>query len=392
MMQKQVNQKRIMLMVPLLDQGGQERICALTAQLLKEQCQVCLLVFSTKDMIYDVSGVDLIDLNRGSKKGLFGKLLNVLVRVKEVKKIKKDRKIDIAYSFGPSANLVNALSKGNEKVWLGVRGYDALPEHQYEKRLYKRADKVICCSKVMADDVGKMIHSNHVDYLYNPCEVEKFRELGLEKINPAHLRFLEEKGPNIISVGRATDRKGFWHQIKSFALIKKSIPDAKLIFVGDGDFEAYKKLADDLNIRQSILFAGVQKNPFSYLAKASLYLLTSSAEGFPNALVEAMAMGVPIMSTNCKTGPSEILADDYESVSDNQKVHIGEYGIIIPVFNPVKNLDASVIEPEEYIMAQEAIKILSDEEKLDEMRNAARKRSECFTQDKYLESLLLKLG
>ena len=137
MQDKTEGKKRIMLMVPLLDQGGLERVCAITAQLLKEKCELCLVVFSTKNMLYDISGVDMIDLNLGSVPGKVGKVLNVFRRIRAVRKIKKERKIEITYSFGPTANLVNVLTKTDDKIWVGIRGYGALSDAASMKLLCK---------------------------------------------------------------------------------------------------------------------------------------------------------------------------------------------------------------------------------------------------------------
>lgn len=113
--------KRIMLIVPMLDQGGLERVCATTAQLLKKEYAVYLVVFNTTGMIYDVSGVDMIDLKLGAVEGKLGKAVNVMRRVKRVRQLKKRFDIQLSYSFGPTANLVNVLSKQKDFTWAGIR-------------------------------------------------------------------------------------------------------------------------------------------------------------------------------------------------------------------------------------------------------------------------------
>ena len=85
-----MEKKRIMLIVPMLHQGGYERICARTAKLLNDEYQVYLVIFSSKDKFYDVSGINLIDLDLGAVSGKIGKIVNVIKRVKRVKKLKKD--------------------------------------------------------------------------------------------------------------------------------------------------------------------------------------------------------------------------------------------------------------------------------------------------------------
>lgn len=112
-----------MLIVPMLDQGGLERVCAATARLLNELYDVHLVVFNTAGMIYDVSGVAMTDLHLGAVQGRLGKAVNVLKRVRRVRQLKKRLRTQLSYSFGPTANLVNVLSKQKDITWVGVRGY-----------------------------------------------------------------------------------------------------------------------------------------------------------------------------------------------------------------------------------------------------------------------------
>lgn len=385
---EELYRKNIMLMVPMLHQGGFERICVQTAKLLAERFNVCITIFSSQDIFYDVNGIELIDLNLGSRPDIVGKLLNILRRRKAVKRIKREKNINITYSFGPTANLINALSRADDKVWIGIRGYGALEDRLAMKLTCGRADKAICCAQEMADDVQRLFHPKSVECLYNPCDTERLRILSSEQVDTEHKLFMEEKTHIIASMSREDDVKGFWHQIKAFSLIRKEIPGAGLMIIGDGDFSEYAKLAEELGIRDGVLFTGVQKNPFRYLKKASLYIMTSATEGFPNAMVEAMAVGVPVMSVNCKTGPAEILTNDYSHVKDQSKVYEGEYGILLPVMNPNKNLDAGMIEQEERILAEAVTALINNPEKLEKSGERAKGRSDFFSVNRYVERLV----
>ena len=385
-------------MVPLLDQGGLERICAMTAKLLTPHCHLTLVVFSTKGMIYDVDGVDMIDLNLGSVPGKVGKAVNLCKRIRAIKKIKRERNIEITYSFGPTANLANVFTRVKnakvnheqitDKIWVGIRGYGAL-EDKYDMTLFcKRADKVVCCSQIMADEVKAKFWAKDVVCVYNPCDVESIRRLAKEPLPADRQTFFAEGAPVVAAMGREHDVKGFWHLIKAFALAKKKIPALKLMIVGEGTFAEYRKLAEDLQVEQDVWFTGVQKNPFAYLKRASLFVMTSVSEGFPNSLVEAMAVGLPAMSVNCKTGPAEIFLDDYRKGGDEHTVVEGEYGVLLPVIRPEKNLDASVLEKEEEIMAEQMVRVLTEPEKLAERKAASLKRAEDFSVQAYTDSLL----
>ena len=381
------NRKRIMLIVPMLDQGGLERVCALTAQLLKTAYDVHLVVFNTEGMIYDVSGVHLIDLQLGAVPGKVGKLLNVLKRVRRVKKLKKELDIQISYSFGQTANLVNVLSKQKDVTWAGIRGYGALDNKKEMSFVCKRADRMVSCTKVMEADIAAAYPVKSSATLYNPCNLEEIRQLARADVAPEFEEFLQRPGKTVVSMGRAHDVKGFWHLMKSVSLVKKKLPDVKLMLIGAGDFSEYKELARKLHMEKDVLFTGVQKNPFALLARADVYALTSDSEGFPNALIEAMSSGLPCVSVNCKTGPAEILQDDYRKSENQSKVYQADYGILTPILKGEKNLEPDNFTPEEKIFAEELEKLLQDEDAWTVYQEKAVKRASDFGMEAYVEAI-----
>ena len=159
------------------------------------------------------------------------------------------------------------------------------------------------------------------------------------------------------------------------------------MIIGDGDYSEYQKLAQELGMAEQVLFTGVQKNPFALLARADVYALTSESEGFPNALIEAMAAGLPCVSVNCKTGPAEILQNDYQQCTAQDKVYHADYGILTPVFYGGKNLDASMIAREEEIFANELTDLLLNQELMISYHNKALYRANQFGVDAYVEEI-----
>lgn len=383
-----MRRKKILLITPMLHQGGFERICALTAKLLKDTYEVHIAVFTKEDLFYDVSGVDLIDLNLPSKNGKINKIVNIIKRVLRLKALKKRLDIDISYSFGTTANIVNVLSKTNDTTWAGIRGYGALTDSGIGL-ICRRADTVVSCTKTMEADIRQKFAPKSCATLYNPCDTEAIRALADEEggIEPSHADFLKREGALIVSMGREDDLKGFWHLMKSFSLIKKALPKARLMIIGDGAYKEYKELASALHIEKSVLFTGVRRNPFALLKYADVYTLTSQTEGFPNALIEAMACGVPCVSVNCMTGPNEILSEDFLQYCDRGKTYEADYGILTGIFTGEKNLDADVITEEEQIFADTVISLLTDKARLDAYRKKAQKRAEDFGMDVYVRRI-----
>ncbi len=379
--------KKIMLLVPMLHQGGFERICALTAKLLKDTHEVYLVIFSDKDKIYDVTGVKLINLDLGAVEGKIGKVFNLGKRVRRLKKLKRELAIDISYSFGVTANIANVLSKCNEEVWTGIRGYGVLQETGKMKLICKYADKVVSCTKVMEEDINRLFGTKSSAVLYNPCDIAEIRKLAEEKPDESFTQFLERPGKLIASMGREDDLKCFWHLLKSFFLLKKKLPDCRLMIIGEGQYTEYMKLADELGVAQDVLFTGVLKNPFALLKKADVYALTSESEGFPNALIEAMACGLPAVSVNCKTGPAEILHENYQECEKQDEVYVGDYGVITPVFTGEKNLNAAQFTKEEEIFAVELEKMLTQAERYSYYREKAPERAESFSMEAYVANI-----
>ena len=172
----------------------------------------------------------------------------------------------------------------------------------------------------------------------------------------------------------------------------KEEKDAKLLIVGDGRFEEYKKLAKSLGIEEKVCFTGLKKNPFPYIGAADIYALTSYNEGFPNALVEAMTLGIPVISTNCLTGPAEILMKNYTGQPEVKEAVLEEYGILIPNMSPNKNLDASVIEDDEVRLAESILKLIEDKELYHNYVEKARIRSGQFNYETYVEQFRRMVG
>lgn len=379
--------KNILLVTPMLDQGGLEKVCVMTARLLQPYFRVTIAVFDGRGIIYDVTGLDVVDLKLPSSPGRIGKILNVFRRAGKLKKLKKDRKIDIAYGFGPTANLSNVAGRGREIIYSGMRSYLDLLDVRRMQFYAAKSDRLVCCSALIAREVSRRFPSKQVSVLYNPYNLEDIRKRAGE--SRARLPWEEDTGnqiPLIVSMGRENDVKGFWHLIKAFAEVRRKGYPVHLMIIGEGTFQEYKKLAEDLGVLQDVFFTGVLKNPYPYLREADIYVLSSLNEGFPNALVEAMALSVPVLATNCKSGPAEILLEEYREMTLKNYMD-ADYGILLPEPGREKNLDSGVLEQEEVVMAEAIISLLGDRERCEHYRKQARLRAAEFSDTVYVEKL-----
>lgn len=379
--------KNMLLIVPMLHQGGFERVCVRTARMLEEECNVSILIFSDADIAFDIKGLDIINIDIKSKEGKFRKAWNLLQRIQKVKQIKIEKRIDISYSFGVTANLVNVFARAQEICWVGLRGYTDLYSKTL-KTICRRADKIVCCSKVIEDKIKSQFAKKEVVHIPNSYDIEWIQSQAEKGILKEDQYIFEDGMRVLVAVGREDDLKGYWHLIRSFTKVVQSVNDVRLLIIGEGEYRKDKKLAEDLGIKDKVFFTGVRSNPFPYVKKAYAYVLSSRNEGFPNALVEAMALGKPVLATNCQSGPAEILFDDYQKAADDSIAYDADYGVLLPMVIWKKDLHLEDLDDAEMIMAEEIIKMLKDENKHTKYAGLAKKRAEYFSDDKYKDFLL----
>lgn len=395
--------KKLILMSPMLHQGGFERVCVTTARLLEPYFDITIVIFDSANIAYNVDGLNIIDIRMGVKKNKFGKILNIIRRTRKVRNLKKQMRPDVVYSFGPTANMINAFSKtGKEKVWLGLRNYTDVEEALKMKLFTKLADLIICCSKDIEKDVKIKYKFNKTAVLYNLYDVKTIREEAESKEPQLPWGDADESGQKLkllVSMGRDDDMKGFWHMLKAFSLIHERVPESRLVLLGAGSFAYYRKLAEELGIADAVHFAGMQREPYKYLKKGEVYLLTSQNEGFPNALVEGMVLGLAPVSVNCWTGPAEILVEDgdthklaeeFKGLNNDKRTPViyGEYGIVLPEMQKERDLNPNYISKEERRLADVVVALLSDERMLKKYQQAAAERAQCFSYEKYQEEFL----
>ncbi|EHQ52395.1 group 1 glycosyl transferase [Ectothiorhodospira sp. PHS-1] len=197
------------------------------------------------------------------------------------------------------------------------------------RRLYPLADGIIAVSRGVADDVRGItgLPEEKVHVVRNPVITPDLETLAAE---PAPHPWLEDGGdPVIIGMGRLTRQKDFPTLLRAFAGMQAR-RTARLIILGEGgDREALTALSRSLGVADRVMMPGFAANPYAWLSRARLFVLSSAWEGSPNALTEAMALGLPVVSTDCRSGPREILRD-------------GRYGPLVPVGDLAALEDAMV--------------------------------------------------
>jgi len=389
------DKKNVLLIIPSLHQGGAERKCIRTANLLKDDFNVTIAVFDGSKNHYDTDGLNVVDLNLPAASGKINKIFRLKKRISALKKLKHDLNIHYSYSLGSTASLSNVFAKANDKIFTAITGFITL-ENKFEMKLYSRnAHRVVFCSNDMLEYSKKTYNTKNGCYLYNPLPSAEI----IESANSESVvyPFSREDGYRIISMGRDDDQKGFWHLIKAFASVHENIPNSNLTIIGEGSFEKAKSLCSLLGISDHVSFTGPMKNPFPYINEADLFVMTSNHEGFPNSLIEAMALKKPVIACNCKTGPAEILlsekdykkSDNNAMLSDyiNDVIH-GEYGILLPDMSHTPDYLSDVITDEQKRLGDEIISLLQDEDLRNAYGEKGFNRVQDFSPELYKENLV----
>lgn len=186
-----------------------------------------------------------------------------------------------------------------------------------QRLLYRYADGLTAVSQGVKQDMVEKLQlpPERIQVIYNPVVDETLNRLAQEPVNHS---WFHEDAPIILGVGRLVVQKNFQMLIRAFAQVRAQRP-ARLVILGEGPLrQELLALVQELDVSDDVWMPGFDKNPFKYMARADISVLSSLHEGLPGALIQAMACGTAVISTDCPAGPDEIISS-------------GQDGILIPV-------------------------------------------------------------
>ena len=316
--------RRIAVFVPTMHGGGAERAMLMfSRELLSRGFLVDLITTRLEGPLRALipEGVSVIDLQ--SKKTSLA--LRPLVRY-----LRETRPAAL-YSTIMNANVVAALAgkiagggiktivrESNAPLSTPKKSLSQWVTFKAAPYLYRLTDGVIAVSNGVAEELGVMAPklADRVRVISTPVISGEVIAQGDEPVD--HPWFVHRDKPIILSAARLEPHKGFLTLVRAFSKIREK-QDARLVLLGEGTLQQrIEAEIQELGLEERVAMLGWVKNPFAYMSKADVFVLASEFEGLPNVLVQAMAFGTPIVATDCRSGPAEILAG-------------GRFGTLVPV-------------------------------------------------------------
>lgn len=318
---------RVAIFLPSLAGGGAERVMVTLANSFAGRGYAVDLVLASAQGPYladVVPAVRIVDLKAGRVIKALLPLVRHLRRVRPA----------VILSAMTHANVVALLARAcahvptrvivSERSTVSVEhdrshGLVAHLIYALVPRLYRAADGIVAVSQAAAEDLCRFaaLPAGRVQAIYNPFDLAHIRKLAAEALD--HPWFLAGESPVVLAIGRLTEQKDFSCLIHAFARLHAQRP-MRLLILGEGELRGeLEALAFACGLTSDdVQMPGFVSNPYAYLARCGVFVLSSRWEGLPGVLIEALACGAPVVSTDCPSGPGEILEG-------------GRWGTLVPV-------------------------------------------------------------
>lgn len=354
------------MIIPNLTYGGAELDFCKVANGLSEFHNVYVVCFEKCVIPFELRP-QIAFMGVGGGSNYYTKFLRFLERLRFTRAFRKEKEIDVSISYLEGANYLNLLSGKNSTTIISTRGSIKHDETMtgflgFMRRrifipiLYNRSEIIVSINHGILRELNSLGIRRPDKYVIGTSyNVEKITQLALESVEDEIQSVF--KSPVIVTSGRLAIEKGYRFLIEAFVELKKSVTNAKLIFLGEGpekmklsqlakfhDLQVYLKGIDKNTVlnNSDVLFLGFQSNPYKYISKARIFTITSSSEGGPNVLCEAMLCKTPVVSVDCPTGPREKIAPN--TLRNTKPItceEIHENGFLMPEFKG-RNIDSAI--------------------------------------------------
>jgi N-acetylgalactosamine-N,N'-diacetylbacillosaminyl-diphospho-undecaprenol 4-alpha-N-acetylgalactosaminyltransferase len=352
---------RLIFLVPSLAGGGAERVASTLILYLARHFDLTLALLQDRRSYPVPTEIPVVAFS-GPLNSHTAHVIRIPYHILALTRLIRRHRAKVILSFMEQANIINILATciAGHKAIISQR---TNPRQRYEgkgvlgkvisqtsARLYPKADRIIAVSNRIKEIIVSdyKLDARRIAVIPNPVDMASVAELSKKESS------VVLPGNYLLHVGRLSVKtKAHDTLLNAFKKLHSFHPDLKLVLVGEGpDREQIKAVVKDLDLSESVILAGWQKNVYAFMARAKAFVLCSRYEGWPNTLVEAMACGCPVVATDCPTGPREILGNN-------------EYGLLVPVDDPEA-------------LAHSVEGLLSNESRRTHFQAQARKRAQEF--------------
>ncbi len=336
--------KKIAIFLYSLASGGAERIVSVLLKRLYKKYDITLFLMNDTIFYNIPKEIKIIFLEKSKpNENGFIKFLKLPILGWKYKNLLKQQNISLSLSLMTRPNYINLFAKilgSKAKTVISERSYFS-NQYNYANlqsfinkklvRLYNVADLIVANADGNMHDLQENFHIKaKMIRIYNLLDIKMINDKKKQPIDIKKQRF------TFVTIGRLDSGKN--HKLLLEAI--KNI-DADLWIIGDGELREDLGLRiEDLRLGDRVKLLGRQNNPYKFLNKADCFVFSSNHEGFPNVLLEALACGLPIVSTDCKSGPREILAPNSDFLKQTKDIEIAEHGILTPIKNIKKMSEA----------------------------------------------------
>jgi glycosyltransferase involved in cell wall biosynthesis len=249
---------------------------------------------------------------------------NIFDKSQSLKYLLEIKDFDVVFSYFLNQNLTLALTKmfldKKDVVFIGsihradnferYGSFYKLPVRYITGALLNKLDGLVVDSYTIKDDVEDtfFVSPDKIRVIYNFIDIKEIRKFALERIEDEYKNIF--KYPVVINVASLTKEKGHEYLIKAFKEVKSNVPRAKLVIIGEGEEkENLQRLIKELDLEKDIFLLGFKENPYKYMISSEIFALPSLREGYSRAVLEAQALGLPVVAFKSKGSHLEFLGN-----------------------------------------------------------------------------------
>lgn len=313
-----MSRKKILFVIPTMTSGGAERVFLHLLNHFDRRRYELFIALGTRRgefLIKLKEDIEIFEMNAERARAAIPPLVKIVRRLKPqvvVSTVGMNFAAALGKSFfpantrvvlregsSPTAFLADVARKSPARAKFYRQGY---------KYIYGFADAVICQSNFMRDDIERNLRVpvRKLHRIYNPVDFDQIDGL----MDKPTEEFFDTDRVRLITVGRLSFEKAYDILLEAFAVVRETNPAATLTFLGEGDDrKSLENLARDLQLNGAVHFPGFRQNPYSYMKRADIFVLSSRYEGFSNVMVESLACGTPIVATDCPSANREVITE-----------------------------------------------------------------------------------